>query len=76
MSVRSKVERLERAAPKRTAASEECEACAGLRAGLSRVYGGLVEPFTNCTPDKCAVMHRNIVRVYGGADGDDLKAAA
>jgi hypothetical protein len=64
VSVKGKVEKLERAVPVTAPAGEPCEACEAMRGALAQVYGARVEPFT-CTPGVCDERHRNLLKVYG-----------
>ncbi|MBA3804104.1 MAG: hypothetical protein H0X14_00085 [Acidobacteria bacterium] len=74
MSIKSKVEQIER----RVQAVEEdnapCPNCIGVRASLARVYGGFT-PIIH-SPAACGDMHRSLEKAYGGGDYDGLKAAA
>ena len=63
MSVKSKVEKLERAALKLAPPAEPCETCEAVRLGLSRAYGVQAEPIA--CPQGCDVLRENLFKVYG-----------
>jgi hypothetical protein len=63
VSVKGKIEKLERAMPKSALAGEPCEVCDAMRGALAHVYGACVEPL-HVAPGACDWLRENLLKVY------------
>jgi hypothetical protein len=64
VSVKGKVEKLERVVPATAPAGEPCEACEAMSVALAQVYGARVEPFTY-PKGACDGLRENLLKAYG-----------
>lgn len=76
MTIRDKVEKLERRLEVVKPNASPCQTCAGLWLVIGKEYGAAKTIPPSHSLAGCAELHGRIAKIYGGGEDDGLKAAA